>query len=97
MPLQKQNISISFGQGIDTKTDPNQVQAGKLLSAQNIVFGEGMSFNKRNGYQLLSTMSAGQQLTTFKNELIGFDGTTLESYSPITKTNINKGNIVSLI
>lgn len=96
MAIQKQNINISFVQGIDTKTDPNQVVAGKLIAAQNVVFTETMAFNKRNGYQKLAQIDDGLALATFKNELVAFDGTTLQSYSPSTETTINKGNITSV-
>lgn len=96
MPLQKQTISISFGQGVDTKTDPNQVLPGKLVSAQNIVFKTANEFQKRNGNALLASLSKGVNASTFKSELVAFDGTNLQSYSPSNGTLINKGAIPAL-
>lgn len=54
MTLQDQNISLSFAQGVDTKTDPKQVVAGKLLDLKNAVFGTLREIRKRNGYQAIS-------------------------------------------
>lgn len=100
MPLQKQNISISFSQGLDTKSDPNQVVPGKFLALENAVFGEGMSLNKRFGYQSLtgSTIAAtsGFGLATYQNELITFDNKNLLSYNPENQTNLNKGPITGM-
>jgi hypothetical protein len=96
MALQKQNINISFSEGLDTKTDPNQVIPGKLVSLQNVIFDVGMEFNKRNGYQLLGATTAGVNISTYKNELVAFDGNNLNSYSPSNQTVINKGAITSV-
>jgi hypothetical protein len=79
MPVDKRNISISFGQGIDTKTDPNQVMPGKLLALSNATLSETLAINKRNGNQSISTFFASSTLTnqkiaTFNNQLIAFDG-----------------------
>lgn len=91
--LEKQNISISLAQGVDTKTDPNQVVTGKLVSASNVIFTEGMAFNKKNGYRMLSQIPSGEHIDTFQNELVSFDGEDLYSYSPTSASNINKGII----
>lgn len=50
MALQKQNISIPFNKGIDTKTDDKQVVPGKLLTLENGVFQSLGRIKKRNGY-----------------------------------------------
>lgn len=55
-PIQKQAINLNFGQGIDTKTDPNQVELGKLLSLTNSVFDEGGALKKRNGFAALPAL-----------------------------------------
>lgn len=96
MPLNKQNVSISFAQGLDTKVDPKQVVPGKLLELENVVFTTGMEFNKRNGYGKLAKLDAGVNLANFKNELVAFDGSALQSYSPSNQTEINKGRITSV-
>ena len=96
MPLQKQNVDIAFAQGIDSKTDPNRVVLGKLLSLQNVVFTEGMAFNKRPGYERLASLSQGVGLATFQDELIAFDGSNLQSYSPSNETLVSKGAVASV-
>lgn len=50
MPLQKTPISINFTQGLDTKTDPYQVQVDKFLTLTNSVFTTTGRLTKRNGY-----------------------------------------------
>lgn len=96
MALDKRNIDFAFSQGIDTKTDPNRVVFGKLISLQNVVFTEGMAFNKRLGYDKLASLSQGVGLSTFQDELIAFDGANLESYSPSNETLVSKGAITSV-
>ena len=49
MPLDKRQIAVNFAQGLDTKSDPRQVQ-GKLLVAENAVFTSPGQLKKRNGY-----------------------------------------------
>lgn len=96
MALQKQNLSISFAKGLDTKTDPNQVIPGKFLQLENTTYETGQLFKKRNGYTELTDIDAGQNISTFKNELTAFDGTSLQSYSPTNMTMVNKGEIVGI-
>jgi hypothetical protein len=54
MALRKAPVAVRFGQGIDTKTDPKQVPATKLLTLENGVFTRGISIKKRNGYADIS-------------------------------------------
>lgn len=86
--LQKVETSISFNQGIDTKTDPKQVITGKLLTLQNMIFKTAQSLSLRNGYQALATsimgggsISAGVSLAAYANSLTLSDGQALYSYS----------------
>jgi len=95
MALEKKSVPISFQQGIDTKTDPKQVIIGKLLKADNVVFGESMAFNKRPGNELLALLDNGKAVATFKDELVSFDGSSLYSYSNSTASNIDKGDFVA--
>lgn len=93
MALEKQNMSISFGQGLDTKTDPRQVVPGKLEVLQNSRFISGNELEKRNGNQLLTTTSAGvgKGIGTFNNEVVSFDNYTLNSYVAASGVDQNKG------
>lgn len=89
MSVDKRNISISFGQGIDTKADPNQVIPGKLIALYNATLSETLALNKRNGYQPQATFTTGvasssltnQKLATFNNQLLAFDGKSCQSIS----------------
>lgn len=81
MPLDKQLIPLSLGIGIDTKTDPKQVVPTKLLSLHNAIFGEGGAINKRNGYNSLNSISAGNAIASFQDQLVALDGFNLSSYS----------------
>lgn len=82
MALQKQGINIPFGQGIETKTDPNQVPMGKLLELANCVFDKGGQLHKRYGFQLQTALpvSDATTLTTLNDNLIA-TGTQLYAYS----------------
>jgi hypothetical protein len=84
MSVDKRNISISFGQGIDTRTDPNQVMPGKLISLTNATLSQNLSLQKRNGYQPYSTFTTAvasstlnnAKLAVFNNQLVTFCGKT---------------------
>lgn len=85
--MDKRNVSISFGQGIDTKTDPNQVVPGKLVALYNASLQENLALKKRNGYQPIATFTTpvasstltNQKLAVFNNQLLVFDGKTCQS------------------
>ncbi len=55
--IDEQTISINFGQGVDTKTDPKMVVSGRLETLQNGIFTKAKTVNKRNGYGVLTTVS----------------------------------------
>ena len=97
MPLNKQPININFAQGLDTKTDPKQVQLGKFLSLQNTIFDKGGLLQKRNGFGQLTTLpdSTATYATTFNGNLTTV-GNKLQAYSLGSKTWINKGSIQPL-
>lgn len=95
--IPKQNIPINFSQGLDTKTDPFQVDIGKFLNLQNMVFTKGKLLTKRNGFPALAILSASTYtfLTTYKESLTAI-GTSLATYSAATQSWINKGSFVPL-
>lgn len=90
----KQTVSINFAQGLDTKTDPNQVALGKFLSMQNSVFTKGGLLQKRNGYGMLTSLpnSSSQLLNTFNTDLTAI-GNSLEAYTSTTGQWFNRGSI----
>ena len=94
--LPKQNVSISFSKGVDTKTDSKQVIAGKMLVLENATFQSVNRIDKRNGYKLLPNAGTqGSAIASYKDELLVFDGLNVSSYSPALTTFTNKGQAVS--
>ena len=93
--LQKQAQDISFAQGLDTKTDPKRVPAGKFLSLENSIFSKQGLLQKRNGYNLLSTLPnvSSSYLTTLNDNLTAIGGT-VNAYSPSTQAWVSKGTFV---
>jgi hypothetical protein len=91
-PGNKTLVSVSFAQGIDTKTDPKQpLQPSALLSLTNGILTQTGLVSRRWGYSSLSTsilqggnIAAGVGLATLGNsvstELVAFDGSSLYSY-----------------
>lgn len=91
--LNKQAINLNFAEGLDTKTDPKQVQFGKFLSLRNSVFTNGGLLQKRNGNKgLLSLPQAASYATTFNGNLTAI-GTSLQALSTQW---VNKGQIQPL-
>lgn len=93
MAIQKQGYNIYFGQGVNTKSDPNQVPAGQMLALQNAVFNKGQ-LQKRNGFSDLTTLPVTTQTTlTTLNENLLATGSSLYAFSPDTNEWYNQGII----
>lgn len=90
--IEKQNIAINFGQGLDTKTDPYQVQIGKFLSLENTIFNVGGLLTKRNGYSQLASLpdNTSKYVTPFNGNLVAVDNE-LNAYSSGSGQWLNKG------
>ena len=90
MALQKQNIPIVFGKGLDTKTEEKVVQADKMLELENAVFTKKNSFSTRYGSDLLADSILGSQdkimdakkILSFQDELLLITGAKIYSYIP---------------
>jgi hypothetical protein len=93
MALEKQAANISFGQGVDTKSDPWQVPAGKLLNLENAVFNRNNLLEKRKGFEdLVQINFPVKNLSTLNNTLLA-TGKNLYSLSSTTNTWSDKGLI----
>jgi hypothetical protein len=101
--LDRQNIVVPLAQGVDTKTDEKQVEAGKLLELENGIFTRLRSIQKRPGSVALSQSIAntpGTQVETgiglakYGNELLEADGRRLYSYDQGADSWANKGSFV---
>jgi hypothetical protein len=104
MSLDPQLVPIPFSGGLDTKTDPAQVLAGKLLALENGQFTRGGQITKRFGYDTLSTsvegggaVQAAQAIASHEDELLLFDGKHVYSHVEATGNWLNRGNAVSII
>lgn len=97
MALQKQAIPVNFAQGLDTKTDPFQVQLGKFLTLTNSVFNAAGRLTKRSGYKNITTLPVDSQttLTTLNDNLIA-TGADLYAYSADTNQWFDKGSILPI-
>lgn len=95
--MARQNVNINFSQGLDTKTDPKQVQIGKFLKLQNSIFDEGGLLKKRNGFGLLTSLpnESFSYLTTLSGNLTAI-GDSVAAYIDGSKTWVNKGNIAPM-
>ena len=94
MAVESQIIPVALGQGLDTKTDPKQIQLGKKLVLQNCSFKNPGELDKRDGFQELPSLSNGIGISNFQNELIALDGSNLYSYSPDLASQISKGALI---
>lgn len=95
--IQQQSVPINFSQGLDTKSDPKQVQLGKFISLKNSIFTKAGLLNKRNGFGKISALpdASSVYLTTFNQNLTAV-GTSLQAYVDGNKTWVDKGNIQPL-
>lgn len=105
MPLDRQVIVMPLAQGLDTKTDVKQVEAGKLLELENGVFTTLRAIRKRNGNVALgrqivnensAVVTAGVGLASYQDELLLADGETLFSYDQGNNGWVNKDQYVTV-
>lgn len=90
--IQEQSVSINFAKGLDTKTDPWQVQIGNFLRFKNSVFQVGNLLSKRDGYGVLSSsIPLSDYVTTLNGNLLTV-GNTVNAFSPPTQSWISKGS-----
>lgn len=94
MALNKQPVNINFAQGLDTKSDPYQVDIGKFLVLNNMVFDTAKRLTKRNGFFNLTTLPNTDQttLTTLNDNLLA-TGSNLYAFSQETNEWLNQGII----
>lgn len=93
MALQKQGYNFNFGRGLDRKTDPFQVEAGRFLLLENSTFKDGVSLSKRNGFADVTTLPVTTQskLTTYNDSLVS-TGTNLYAFNANNNKWVNKGS-----
>ena len=105
MALKTQTVSIPLGVGIDTKTDPKLVSTSKLGGLTNARVGD-LNIKKRFGYNELSntvlssgvesSLSQGDALGGFNNEMLMFDRSNAYSYSETQNLFVDKGVVLGV-
>jgi len=103
MALQKQKIPVPFSTGLDTKSDSKQLQIGKLVTAENVVFDNPGKLQKSKGYEEISNYAlTGEKLdnlhslSSYKNELLALTDTELYARSENINKWILKGKVVDV-
>ena len=94
MALARQNFTLKFGQGLDTKTDPKQVDVGKLIELENATFQSTNRLTKRPGTEELAATTKpaqGNAIASYRDELVVMDGKSLYSYGKQFDNLISKG------
>lgn len=91
------NVNVNFSQGLDTKTDPKQVQIGKFIRLVNSVFDKGGLLQKRNGFGLLTELPDDSYVyaTTLNGNLTAI-GDSIAAYIAGSKTWTPKGSIAPM-
>jgi hypothetical protein len=94
MALIKQSFNLNFSQGVDTKSDPNQIPLGKFQSLKNMQFSTTGAMSKSPGYTALPALPAAGStaLTTFKDNLLAL-GSSIYAYSAAGHTWVSSGAI----
>lgn len=103
MPLQEQTLAIAFNKGIQTKSDPKQLQIGELQVLQNAVFTTIGQISKRYGYNNLtlnilggSTLSVGNSIAVLNTTTLTLNNNKyLYSYIPGQTEWVNRGDQVA--
>ena len=99
MALARQNFTLQLGQGVDTKTDPKQIQIGKLAELENATFQSTNRLTKRPGSAQLAASSSpaqGNAIASFKDELVVMDGSSVSSYGKQFDNLIAKGTKIAV-
>lgn len=98
MPLQKQTVPVQLGLGVETKTDPKQLQPGQMLVLENCTFQKTNAYQKRNGFDEVANYgAAASAFVTRKRDLLAFGSNAIKKYNAdngefvnqnITQTNL---------
>lgn len=97
-------IPIEFSGGLNSKVAEFSLQPPNVATADNAIYNKLGQIDTRTGLTAASqnilgggTIVSGQAVTTFNNELLQLDGSTLYSYDGYNNIWINKGNLFSTI
>lgn len=94
MALQKQQVNLNFLKGLDTKSDPYQLDLGNFKTLVNSVFSTTGRLTKRNGFKKKTTIPTQNQttITTYQQNLVA-TGSNLLTYNESLDEWIDKGTI----
>ena len=93
MALHPQAVPVNFSRGVDTKTDPRQVQLGNFLVLNNAIFTKGGLLQKRNGFgQLTPFPTIGYTTVTTLNGNLTALGGAVAAFNPATDAWVSTGS-----
>lgn len=99
MPLNKGNLNISFGQGVDTKSDPWQQKPGQMATLNNAIFDTAGLLQKRNGFGTLTPLvnsTPQTTLSTYMGNLTAVGSNNLQVLSADTNQWLARGAFQAL-
>lgn len=107
MALEKKTLSFPFAKGMNQKASEKSLKIGELAEVENGVFEKGGQIRKRRGLTIqgntvpatatvsATTVAAGKQIASYKDEMIVFDGET--AYSRATNGEwLNRGDVTGM-
>lgn len=98
MPLQSQLVEVDFGQGVDTKTDPEHLVSGKLRAGTNIRFPKDGSVDKRFGSVYLAAAGTTAKVACYRDEVLTFAPSGAAStYSPQKAAFVAQGQAMECV
>lgn len=94
--LQKQPVNVNFAQGLDTKSDPWQIEIGKFLELENSIFNINGRLQKRDGFSVVGTIndSTVNQITNYNDDIIAL-GNSIYAFNQANGSFVNKGSFYS--
>jgi hypothetical protein len=81
MTLEKNKVPIALAQGIDTKSDPKQLAAGKMTVLENAVLLKSGEIRKANGYQEYTIVNNSRSIGSLKENIFFLTDDAAYTYS----------------
>lgn len=71
--IQKENVSLPFSQGLNSKVDSNQLPLGQFIALDNASFDKAGALTKRYGFPRIANYGSSAYLGSYKNSLFTMD------------------------
>lgn len=93
MALKKQYLEVPLHGGLDTKTDPKQVDAGLTLQCDNLVYATEKSLRKRYGSVEVTPPANTRWIASTEKELLAGTDTSLYSIDMVGRQLLREGTL----